>query len=220
MGQRELQGRCPNVNPVGGAYLVDALGPCQDGGIRRTIIVGGAGSVRGREQPGVVRAADDHCHAAPPGLGQQVQRRGVLEQRVAAGEQDDVQVRARQEFKADLDLVDADANRPAGARAAQVTQGGQRLIQHLPEHRVVPLAMRLAPDVMDQQGVHRLALETPKTGFERPKGAVTTVVEACAPALHGKPVVWLLATSFFADVPADLGRNPHFSVHEPRQRLA
>jgi len=136
----------------------------------------------------------------------------VFEQRVAASEQDDVQVRARQEFKADLDLVDAYPDRPAGTRAAELTQGGQGLVQHLPEHHVVLLGVRLAPDVMDQQGVHRLAPESPKTGFERAQDAVTAVVKARAPALYGKPVVCLLVTSTLADAPADLGRNPPFPV--------
>ena len=58
-----------------------------------------------REQAGVEHARRDHGHAAPLALRQQVVERALLEQRVAAGEHDHVEVGLADEVREHLGLV-------------------------------------------------------------------------------------------------------------------
>jgi hypothetical protein len=112
MMQRELQRGAGEGNTVASAHRRDAVDPLDDLGRRRLIIVGRAGNSPGRQDPGIERTADDDGDVPRDAERQEAIERRLLEQRVAAGEEEAVEITGLGETLAGLPFIDADADRP------------------------------------------------------------------------------------------------------------
>ena len=120
MAERELQRRGRQPDAVAGADRLDPPHPLHDLGRRRRILEVGALDRAGGEDAGVVGAADQERDVALLAQRQEAVERRLLEQGVAAGEQEAVEVAALGEVLAGGGLVDAGADRLDRALVAQL----------------------------------------------------------------------------------------------------
>jgi hypothetical protein len=87
VAERELQGRGRQTHAVAPAYRLDPAHPRHDLGRRRGVLEIGAVHRPGREDAGVVGAADDQRDLAPLAQRQERVERPLLEEGIATGEQ-------------------------------------------------------------------------------------------------------------------------------------
>jgi hypothetical protein len=95
------------------------------GGVAVLVAGSGAGRRR-REQPGVERARDDDPDAALPALRDQLGRRRLLEQRVAAGDHQQVHLARAHARQVGRHRLRPDADRAHETFLAQRDEGGHR----------------------------------------------------------------------------------------------
>ena len=115
-------------------------------------------------------------HAARQQLGQ----RRLVEQRVAAGEQQEVEVGVRERVDAHLPVVDAEAVALDGALGLEARKRGNR---HRPSPREtlrLGVAMRVARDVVDEHEVDACKRKPLQAVLDTTQRAVERIV----PALH------------------------------------
>ena len=115
-------------------------------------------------------------HAARQQLGQ----RRLVEQRVAAGEQQNVEVGVRERVDAHLPVVDAEAVALDGTLGLEARQRGNRAVHRLAKALRLGVAMRVARDVVDEHvvdGSERKPLQAVLDAAQR-------AVERIVPALH------------------------------------
>ena len=95
MGERELEGGGAERDGVAGADLLDVAGAGEDGRGGGGVVVVGAWGGAGRQDAGIVGATDDDADAALEAEGQEAVEGGLVEQGVAAGEEEAVEVARR-----------------------------------------------------------------------------------------------------------------------------
>jgi hypothetical protein len=119
VGQRELQGGGGQRRGVGQANGLQPADLVEDLGRGRAVVVVRAGAGALDQDPRIERAADNDRHVAGGAARQEAIQRRLLQQGVAAGQQEDVEVALVQRRIADLPLVDAQADSPDRAAVAQ-----------------------------------------------------------------------------------------------------
>src|SRR6266851_8106783 len=111
MVQRKLQRGTGEGDAVRAAHHLDAAYPLHHLGRRRMIVVGRTGDGAGRQYAGIERPADDDCDVSRNAERQEAVERRLLEQRVAAGEEEAIEITGLGETLAGLPFIDADADR-------------------------------------------------------------------------------------------------------------
>ena len=124
VSERELQRRRRERDAMAAADGVDPAHPLEHLGRRCPVVVGRALARPGGEDARVERPADQDADLLLDAERQQLVERALLQQRVAAGEQDAVEVGVAGEAQAGLDLVDADPDRLDHAGPAQPSSAG------------------------------------------------------------------------------------------------
>ncbi len=119
MAQRKTQRRIGERHAMGSADGVDARDTRHDIRRRGTIIVARAVHRPGREDAGIEHAAQDDADPLAQRQRQEALRSALFQQRIASGHQHRVEIAGLGEARADLRLVDADADRLDHALAAQ-----------------------------------------------------------------------------------------------------
>ena len=119
MTEREVQRGGRERDAVARAHRLDLAHPLEDRGRRRRVLEIGAGDRSGREDAGVVGAADDQRDVAPRAQRQEGIERPLLQQGVAAGKEKAVEVAALGKVLARRGLVDPGADRLDRALVAQ-----------------------------------------------------------------------------------------------------
>ena len=92
VAEREAQGRLGEAHLVGGADPVDPGDPVEDRGGRRLVIVERAGFRACRQDAGVEGSTDDDADLLVRAIGQERGERVLLQQRVAPGQEEQVEV--------------------------------------------------------------------------------------------------------------------------------
>src|SRR5580658_3219915 len=107
-----------------------------------------------RENAGVVRtASDDRCIRTVACRQQRVQR-ALLQQRVAAGEQNDIELYVLHGLDADGSLVDTDPERPYGTCGSQLFQRAKAAaVGQLAKGGLVTISVGQAADVVDVKDI-------------------------------------------------------------------
>ncbi len=187
--------------------------------IHRRVVVGGARSARIAEQARAVRAGDQNADLVLQRLRHDPLRRVLFEQGVAAGQHHAVQREQRHQFQRDVFLVDADADRAAGAAGLELGHRRQGLVQRLAQHRRVPFAMGEAADIVQQQHVHVVGAQPLQAGFEFAQHAVAAVVERGATPGHGEAVASRRGIGLVIDAAPNLGRQRVARTRQPAQAL-
>jgi hypothetical protein len=163
------------------------------------------------EDAGVVGSADHHADAAALARREQAVQRRLLQQRIAAGEQEEVGIELGQHALARGDLVDAKADR--GDRA-----GSAQLVERLPAAASGQLrppalvgrrrAVRPRLGVVDVEDVDAAEPEPLETRVERGQHALATIVEAHLQRRRcDVDACPLVAGRGRLEQPADLGRD-------------
>src|SRR5882757_5711196 len=101
----------------------------------------------------------------------------MIEQRVAASEQEHVEVHMLQRLDTDLPLIDAEPDCADQALVLQFAHRAITAVEKLAEIGVVSLAVNLAPEIVSQQDVNPVALEAQAALLERAQHAIVTIVE-------------------------------------------
>ena len=129
-----------------------------------------------RENPGIEGSAENDGHAAPHAFRQQLGQRRLIGERVAAGQQNHVELGVTKRLHADGYVIDADAEGVDRARGLELRQRRQAGVQQHPEVPVEFVAMRRAIEVMDVDHVDALEPEPPPAVGERTQDAIAAVV--------------------------------------------
>ncbi len=185
--------------------------PVQDLGRGRGVVVVRAGLHAFHQDAGVEGAADDDRHAARGAAGQEAVQGRLLQQGVAAGQQEDVELGFIEGRVADLPLVDAQADGVDRAAVAQGAHGLVAALEELAPPQGVVGAVGGRAQVVGQQDVDVVAVQALQAGLEGPHHAVVAVVEHRLEGGGGDEAVPLGQGSAWAreahQAPADLGRD-------------
>ena len=104
-------------------------------------------------------------------------QRRLVEQGVAAGKQEAIEIRLRQAIQANLPIVDPDADGGDGALVAQPSQGAIAAVHGFGEAQfLIRLAMVVWLDVVDQGNVDPIHAEALKAVLGRAHHAVIAVL--------------------------------------------
>jgi hypothetical protein len=109
VAERELEGGVDEAGAVGLADGLDAGHAVEDRLRRGVVVVEGPGAGAGGEDAGVVGAADDDARAAAQAEGEERGERLLFQQRVAAGEEEDVEIAVLEQPLGVAPVVDAGA---------------------------------------------------------------------------------------------------------------
>ena len=155
VAERELQRRGRQAHAVPRAHRLDPAHPLHDLGRRRRILEIGALDRAGRKDAGVVGAADDQRDVAPLAQRQELVERRLLEQGVAAGEQESSRSRRAPRDPGSRRLVDPGADRPHRTLLAQLDHRPVAARHELLDPGAPRLLRAVGPDVevVDQQDV-------------------------------------------------------------------
>ncbi len=155
------------------ADRLDGIDPGDDLG-RRGLVVPG---VPAGEDAGIQRAADDNRCADLLAFGQQIIERRLLEQGVAAGEQESVPIAPIQSLEQHLPLVDADADRAHRAGRSQFFERSIAAVAQSAHHSRMgfPAVLHRA-DIVHVEDVDPCQPEPLKAVLERAHDSVIGVV--------------------------------------------
>src|SRR3954454_16289836 len=147
VAERELERCAGQTHAVPTADGLDTCNALHYIGRGRGVVVVGAGHRTGGQDAGIVGAADQKRDVPLGAVGQERVQRRLLEQRVAAGEQETVEVAGAGKILAGLDLVDPGADRAHDALLAQPQHGTVSAGHHLAEALYPGGLAAMGPDV-------------------------------------------------------------------------
>ena len=177
LAERELQGSRRQRHAVRRSHLLDPRGPLHQLRRRLGVEEGGAGLGAGRQDAGIEGCRQ---HDADPPLAAERQEPvvcRVVEQRVAAGQHEEVEITRLGEADAPLGVVDADAEGANGAALAQLQKRLVATLHHRPEALLDGVPGPARRDVVDVEDVDPLDPEPAERVLEAAHDAVIAVVE-------------------------------------------
>src|SRR6266540_499886 len=176
MRERKLQRRRAQGDCEGGAHFFDCLDPRDDVRGGRLVVEVRHRSARraraGREDAGVVRSADNDAHTSANAVGQQLRQRALIEQRVAAGEQQVIEIDLRKRVDAYAPIVDAEPESADRTLVAQARKRAARTVHGLAKTFRLRLAVRRDIDVVHVDDVERRDAEPLQAVLDRAQRAV------------------------------------------------
>ncbi len=225
MRARKLQRRGAQRDIELGAHRFDRGDARDKIGRRRSIVEirrAAVGRMRaGRQDAGVVRTADDERHAALLADRQQLGKRALVEQRIAAGEQHDVEIDLRQHVDADPPVVDAEAEAADHPAVAQLGERGNRAAQHLVEALRVRRPVGIAIDVVDVDDVEPRNAEALQALVDRAQRPGAGIVPALPVRQHIDIAVLLARRGTVRnEQSSDLRREDVLVSRDAAERLA
>src|SRR6266481_1048487 len=157
MGQWKLQGGCRQGHAVALTLRLEATDAVDDGRRRDSIIIVQRPAVpcSCRQNTGVIRTANDDGYSRTGARRQQGVQRVLLEQGVAAREQDDVELSVLHGLETDRRLVDAQPkglDRTARPQLFQRTKAAA--VGQLTKGRFVTAAVGQAANVVDVENIN------------------------------------------------------------------
>src|SRR5258708_25455367 len=210
MAKRKLKGGRLERNSVPGAYGLQPQCPLQDRGGHRTVVVVGGGTGVGQEAA-VKSASDDDRDPLFKTERKQLGEADLVQQRVAAGEQETIEVRTPSQAGKHLRLVHSGTEGADQLLAAKLVEGpispAQRLIE-----KVV--------GVVDVKDVHPLQSQAFQTRLERAHDPVVGEVENWIEGRRAKPALVWLWRSALLEQPADLRRECQLTARPVAQDVA
>src|SRR5215831_4192271 len=171
VGKWKLQGRGRQLDAVAPTYRLDLLHLVHDRRWGRLIVVGGTRARTRRQDARIEGCRQQHRHALALAKGQQLVKGALLEQGVAPGQHDAIEICLARKAQRHGRFVEASADRPDHAGAAQFDEGwiaaGHGLLK-----AAVGLPLRALRDdihIMDQHHVDTRELEAQERLFHRPQ---------------------------------------------------
>ena len=223
MRQRELQRRRAQRHAVRVAHRLDPLGALDPGRRGRGIVEARHRSAAraGGQQAGVEGAADRDANTALVAQRQQGGQRTVVEQAVAPGQHQRVDLGLAQHVEHDGHVVDAEADGADQAFALHRVKNGQRFVDHLAAHRVGRSAVRRRVAVVHEEQVHARQAQPLQAVLE----AAANTAGAEVPALRERQHVDITVLrarcgSIGLKQPTDLRRQEQARVRTLAQRIA
>src|SRR5260370_14805859 len=210
MAKRKLKGGRLEWNPVPRTYGLQPHCPLQDRGGHRTVVVVGGGTGVGQEAA-VESASDDDRDPLFKTERKQLGEADLVQQRLAAGEQETIQIRTPSQAGKHLRLVHSGTEGADQLLAAKLVEGpispAQRLIE-----KVV--------GVVDVEDVHPLQSQAFETRLERAHDPVVREVENWIEGRRAKPALVWLRRSALLEEPADLRRECQLTARPVAQEDA
>ena len=179
MSQWELQSRCRQWHTIA---IADRLDPCYLLNLRRrwlAVVVARTGHRSGRQEAGAKHGADDNADSALDTRRQLVHQRFLLHERVASGQQEEVQIEKLQEARDQTAGVDAYADAADHAGRAQLGERPPTAGDELRHHCVPARLGRVVSEVqvMHDGQVNAGKSEPLEAVLVRAQNAVMRVVE-------------------------------------------
>ena len=159
------------------ADRLDPGDPLHDLGGRHPVVIARAGNGACGENAGIEDAAHHDADALLAGERQEGLDGGLLQQRIAPGEEHRVEIARPGETLAHRDLVDADADRLHDLFGAQLLESLVGPVHGLAEDLVRVLAVRPHIGVVDEDDVDPLGAEPQQRLLEGAHRAVIGIVE-------------------------------------------
>ena len=183
MGQGKAQRGGGDGHPVGGADPLDPGDPAENLRRRGLVVVEGAIDRPGRKDAGIVGAAQQNADAALLAQRQEALQSLLLQQRIAPGEEEEVEIPLARHALAHLPFVEPGPDGADHALLAQLDAGAVAAGHELTHPRVRGRGGAVGPDidVVAQQHVDPVEPETAETGLERTHHPVIAVVVDEAP---------------------------------------
>src|SRR5260221_1961101 len=178
MMEGELQRGSGERNAVAATDLVDPAHRVHHRSGRRMVIIRRAGAPPGRQDAGIERPADDDSDVPPDAERQKTVERRLLEKRIAAGEEDAVEIARLGETLTRRPLVKADADRADRLVLAQAQERAVAARHHLRKalvHRRLAL-MRPNVDVVDVNDVDPCKTQALQTVGDRAQDPLIGIV--------------------------------------------
>ena len=207
MGERELDRRRLERDSVAVADGLERERPLEPDLVDGRVVERSAGPRVG-EQPAVVDAAGDDRDAALGAQRKQLGERVVIEQRVAAGEQEAVEIGRAREASEHRRLVHAGSDRANRALVPQTLERAERDAGRL----VVVLV-----GVVDVQHVDAVEREPLEALGDRAKHALLAEVEDRIDIRRAVVVAHRIGVRQLAEQPPDLRRDHDFVARQGRQ---
>ena len=211
MAQRELEGSIYKAHTMRLANDLQGSDAGKDvvgGGV---VVVKRAGFRPGGEDARVIGATDDDAHAALQGQWQEAVQRCLLQQGVAPGQQEQVEIATLNQPLAGLPCVHPRAEGLDYALVAQLQQGAVAARHEFAQTRVqsVLAAMVGAVEIMSIEDVDAVKPGALQRGIKAAQHAVIAVVIHLAPGGHVEPLADAIALfgRAGAQMAADLGRK-------------
>ncbi len=221
MMQRKLQGRGLQRHAMPAADRLDAARALEDRGRGGGIVVTGALDRARGEDAGIVGSAEQDAGAAALAERQEAVERLLVEQRVAAGEQEAVEVARFEEGLAGLPFVEAAADRLDDALLAQPEDRRIGALHGLAEGLRIGVAMVAPVRVVDEQDVDPVGTEPLHAVLDRAHDAVAAVIGCFDEGGRGGEEARVeRAAHRRLGHPADLGRDHRRLSREAPERAA
>ncbi len=180
MRERKLQRRGRERNAARRGEIFERRYASDDVRRRRRVVEVSDLSDRGvcasGEDARVERAAGHDARPALYAQRKQFRQRTLIEQRVASGEQDHVEIRMTQRVEADRNTVDANAVRADDAGALQIRERRQAAVEEGAKVAFEVGAVGRAVEIVHVDEVDAILAQTPPAVGERTEDAVARVV--------------------------------------------
>ena len=196
MGERELDRRSADRDPVPLADRADAHGALDQGGRGGGVVEEGP-RVRVCEDPAVHHTADHDRNALLEAQRQKFPQGTLVKERVAPRNEKRIEVAHAGEPREHLNLIHAGTDRPHDALLAQTLQSRQRA-----PDRILPMVVR----IVDVEDVQPIETEPAQARLHRSEHAVGAVVED-DPHTRGASVVGVILA--VAGLAVDVGLRTH-----------
>src|ERR1700722_360617 len=180
MGQGKLQGGCRQWHMVALTMRLEAADAIDDVLWRDSIVIvqGPAVPRPCRQNAGVIRTAHDDGYSRTRARRQQGIQCVLLEQGIAAREQDDVELRMIHGLETDRRLVDAKPKGPDRSACPQLFQRTKAAaVGELAKGRLAPAAMSQAADVVNKENVDAGQSEPLLAGLPRGHHPLEAVIK-------------------------------------------
>ncbi len=179
MRKRKLQRRSRQLDAMAAAHRLDASHLVEDGRRGRLVVVGCSLARADRQNAGIEGGRKQDRHALLLAQRQQLIERALLDERVAAGQHDAVDVGLARKAQAHRRLVEADADGADHAGATQLDEG--RIAPgHCLSEAAIGLGLRAVRphiDVMDQRDIDPRHAEPQQRLLEGSQRAIAAIVE-------------------------------------------